>query len=120
MEIKKLNLLPYPSSIGSPKIDISDLELSKYHEATKINEYFRGKFSELLDEYEKLLEDFEINKKICESNYKFIPVIGNTYFLYEREDGSIFLSLIDPLYWNKKFICKVKYNSSFKWDLIKE
>lgn len=120
MELRKLNLLPYPSSLGSPKIDISDLELSKYQEATKINEYFKGKFSELIEQYDNLLKDFELNKKICESDYKFIPVIGHIYFLYERDNGSIFLSLVEPSFWKMKFICKVKYNSNFKWDLIKE
>lgn len=120
MEKRKLNLLPYPSTLGSPKIDISDIEVSKYQEVTKINEYFKGRFSEIVEQYEKLLEDFELNKKICESDYKFIPVIGHTYFLYERENGSVFLSLIEPSFWRMKFLCKVKYNSSFKWDLIKE
>lgn len=120
METKKLNLLNYPSSLGSPKIDTSDLEVSKYQEVLRMNEYFKGKFDELVQSYEELLSDFELNKKIYTSDYKFIPTIGQICFLYERNDGSYFLSIIEPSQWNQKLICKVKYNSNFKWDLIKE
>jgi len=117
---KKLNLLSYPSSLGSPKIDTSELEVSKYREILKVNEYFKGKFDEILNSYEDLLVDYEINKKVFSSDYKFIPTIGEIYFLYERNDGTCFLSLIEPTHWNFKLIYKVKYNSNFKWDLIKE
>lgn len=120
MKTKKLNLLNYPSSLGSPKIDTSELEISKHQEVHKMNHFFKGKFEELVKEYENLLLDFELNKKILSSDYKFIPSVGQVCYLYERKDGSFFLSIIEPTQWKKKLVCIVKYNSNYKWDLIEK
>lgn len=114
------SLLPYGGHIGAPKIDISDLQLSKHVELNKINHYFKSKFDDLLIEYQNLLDSYTINETVTKSDYKFIPIVGETYYLYQREDGTNFLSIIEPSTWNKKLIYKLKYNSNNVWDLIRE
>ena len=114
------SLLPYGGHIGAPKIDISDLQLSKHVELNKINHFFKSKFDDLLIEYQNLLDSYTINETVTKSDYKFIPIVGETYYLYQREDGTNFLSIIEPSTWNKKLIYKLKYNSNNVWDLIKE
>lgn len=114
------SLLPYGGHIGAPKIDISDLQLSKHVELNKINHFFKSKFDDLLIEYQNLLDSYTINETVTKSDYKFIPIVGETYYLYQREDGTNFLSIIEPSTWNKKLIYKLKYNSNNVWDLIRE
>jgi hypothetical protein len=114
------SILPYGGHIGAPKIDISDLQLSKHVELNKINHYFKSRFDELLNEYQNLLDSYNINEMITKSDYKFTPIVGETYYLYQRDNGSNFLSLIEPSTWNKKLVYKVKYNSNNVWGLINE
>ena len=114
------SVLPYGGHIGAPKIDITDLQLSKHVELNKINHFFKSKFDDLLMEYQNLLDSYNINEMVTKSDYKFIPIVGEIYYLYQREDGTNFLSIIEPSTWNKNLIYKLKYNSNNVWDLIKE
>ena len=45
----------------------------------------------------------------------FIPVIGETYHLYQREDGTDFLSLIEPNSWKQVHMGSFRFETSRKW-----
>jgi len=51
-----------------------------------------------------------MESKIYDSKFNFEPITGMNYHLYEKVDGSLFLSIIDPSDWNKKHL------GSFKLD----
>ena len=53
-----------------------------------------------------------------ESEYNFQPLLGEEYFLYERDNKNLFLSLIKPTEWNKKYIGSFKLMNNGKWDKI--
>ena len=63
----------------------------------------------------KLIENFEWNKLVYASDYKFEPEKGKVYFLYQKEDETLFLSLIEPEMWDKIFIGAFKLDSENKW-----
>lgn len=116
----KFNLLPYGNHVAAPKIDISELNLTRNSDLAKVNHFFKGKFDELLEDYQKLIESYNVNELVYNSDFKITPIVGEIYYLYQRIDGSHFLSMIEPNFWDKKLIYKLKYNSNCTWDLIKE
>ena len=54
------------------------------------------------------------------SKYKFEPIIGEIYHLYEDSNGNRTLSLIGPTEWNKKHLYSVIFNSDMTWTKLPE
>ncbi len=111
--------LAYGSDLGAPVIKIDDVKGWRTREVTNVNHQFETKYNELQEEFKKLLHDYDLNQFIYSKvEYSFIPVIGNVYYLYKRDDDSCFLSLIEPNQWNKKFIFAVGLDSNNKWNKL--
>jgi hypothetical protein len=108
-------ILPYASNLGAPAIKPDDTVGWRVEQAVKTNNYFRTKYEEIREEYRQLIEQFEWNKLVYESDYRFIPVKGHTYYLYQRKNRTLFLSLISPHEWNQFFIGAFKLDSEDKW-----
>ena len=113
-------LLPYGSNVGAPAIKQEDVSLWKNEKVNKTNQYFHTRYEEIKEEYRKLIEEFEWNKLVYESNFKFTPIKGHTYHLYQKEQGSLFLSLIEPELWNQIFVGSFKLDSNDKWIKIND
>jgi hypothetical protein len=109
------NILPYATNVGAPAIRIDDLVSWKSRGITTVNKELAGKFDELKNQYQNLVEEYEWNELVYTAKFAFEPVIGEIYHLYVGKDGSNFLSLIGPLEWNKEHIGTFKMNSDKKW-----
>ena len=99
-------------------IKIDDVEGKVYEldnwnpeQATQVKNHFTERFKELKNTYDELIEDFNWNKIVFESEINFTPVMGKTYYLYETDRR--FLSLISPEEWGDK---KINYIGAFKQD----
>jgi len=112
-------LLPYGSNIGSPAIQVSNIEHWKEPRILNVNKQFEDKFEELKKEYQKLIDEYKWNDLVYKSKFSFEPVIGKIYHLYYADNGKIFLSLISPNEWKKEHIGSFKYNHDNKWEKIK-
>lgn len=111
--------LAYPSNVGAPAIRIDDVKGWRTREVANVNHKFEAKYLELKEEFQKLLEEYDLNQFIYSKvEYNFLPVIGQYYFLYQRDNGSFFLSLIEPNQWKRKFIFEVYLDSNNKWNKI--
>ena len=108
-------MLPYGSNISAPSIKPDDVSLWRSEKILKTNQYFETKFNEIKDDYKKLIENFEWNKLVYASDYKFEPEKGKVYFLYQKENETLFLSLIEPEMWDKIFIGAFKLDSENMW-----
>ena len=108
-------LLPYGSNVGAPVIKQEDVSLWKNEKVNKTNQYFHTRYEEIKEEYRKLIEEFEWNKLVYESKFTFTPIKGHTYHLYQKEQGGLFLSLIEPELWNQIFVGSFKLDSNDKW-----
>ena len=108
-------LLPYGSNVGAPTIKQEDVSLWKNEKVNKTNQYFHTRYEEIKEEYRKLIEEFEWNKLVYESKFTFTPIKGHTYHLYQKEQGGLFLSLIEPELWNQIFVGSFKLDSNDKW-----
>jgi len=111
-------LLPYGSNVGAPSIIPDDIETWKTDQAIKTNQYFNARYEEIKQEYRNLIEQYEWNKLVYQSQYSFKPIKGHTYFLYQRENNTLFLSIIEPWFWDQLFIGAFKLDSEDKWHKI--
>ena len=109
------NVLAYPTNVGAPAIKMDNVVDWKNIGMRNVNKEFESKFNELKAEYEKLMEEYEWKEILYNAKYSFEPIIGETYHLYLAKDGSNFLSLIHPDFWNKEHIGSFKLNSNKKW-----
>jgi len=112
------SLLPYASNVGAPAIVVEDIKHWKQTRVTNVNKQFLSKFEELKQEYQKLIDEYKWNDLVYKSKFSFEPVINETYHLYSRDNGELFLSLIESNRWTQNYIASFKYNHDNKWIKI--
>ena len=115
---KKPNLLPYGSNVGAPSIKPTDISSWKDEKVVTTNHYFSSRYDEIKKDYLKLMEEYEWNTLVYNAEFRFKPVMGKVYFLYQKDDGKLFLSLIEPNEWYKIFIGAFKLISDNRWEKI--
>ena len=108
-------IMPYGDSVAAPKIDIPNTNAWVSQQSIDVNNYLSTKFIELKEEYAKLIALYKWNELVNKSEFSFIPIKGHTYYLYQREDERLFLSLIEPEYWEQLFVGEVTLDSDNKW-----
>jgi|TARA_R110002060_G_scaffold6674_2_gene10115 hypothetical protein len=111
-------LMPYGDSVAAPKIDIPNTNAWVAQQSVDVNHFLSTKFLELKKEYAELIALYKWNELVNKSEFSFIPVKGHTYYLYQRENEKLFLSLIEPEYWNQLFVGSVTLDSDNKWIKI--
>ena len=109
------SLMSYPHHVGSPQIVPTDLTPFKRNGTTKANKMFDRRYKELIKEAETLQESFIITQEVYDSSYKFEPIVGEIYHLYEDNNKTKFLSLIEPTSWNKIYLYSAVLNSDMTW-----
>ena len=111
-------LLPYGSNVGAPAIKTTDIGAYKQEKLNKSNKYLKAKYDEIKQEYLDLIEAAKWNELVYTSDFKWEPIKGETYYLYQQPDESLFLSIIEPEYWNQIFIGAFRLNSNDIWEKI--
>ena len=101
--VEDRRLKSYPTEIGSQKFSPDDIQLFKIEKTSKLKHHFSSKFSELQSEYKKLIEEININERLYLAKHSFEPIPGKSYYLYIKENGEDFLSLISPKEWGGRF-----------------
>jgi len=114
------NLMEYPHHVGAPQIVPTDLTPFKRNGTDKVNKIFNRRYHELIKEAETLQKSFIVNQEVYDSSYKFEPIIGEIYHLYEGYNGRNTLSLIGPKEWNQKHIYSAVLNSDMTWTKLPE
>lgn len=111
-------LKPYATNVGAPKITTTDTTGWKIRSITKINHKMSAGYLKLKAEYQKMMDEFEYNSLIFNSDFSFEPVISEVYHLYQREKGNNFLSLIAPDQCNFKHIGSFYLNADQTWEKV--
>lgn len=109
------SLLPYATNLGAPVIVPENVSTWKNEKIQKTNHYFQKKYKEIKEQYDELLKEFEWNSIVYGSKYNFQPIIGETYHLYRRQDGELFLSIIKPTEWKQEYVGEFELDSENKW-----
>jgi hypothetical protein len=111
-------LLPYGSNVSAPSFKPTDLTTFKQNGLSKVEKVFDRRYKELVEQAETLQKSFMITQEVYDSKYKFEPLIGEIYHLYEDSDGGRTLSLIEPKQWKRKHLYSVILNSDMTWTKI--
>lgn len=96
-----------------------DIESWKGKIEPEFKHYFQEKYNALIRQYEELVDEFNINKLVYESNINFKPLIGHVYYLYEREDGKRFISLLSQkeTRW-EGYVGAFRLKTQYTWERI--
>lgn len=107
----------YGTTLSAPNIKKDDISVFLQQSGTKVNHYFDQKFTEIKSELESLISLYELNQMVYNSELRFEPVMGYTYHIYERQNGTKFISMVGPSEWNMPYICSVTLNTDGQWVL---
>jgi hypothetical protein len=109
-------LKSYPTELGSQKFSPDDISLFKLEKASKLKNHYNSKFVEIQKEYQKILDEIQVNERLYLADHSFEPIPGHSYYLYSKDNGE-FLSIISPQEWGNKyeFIGKFQFLSDGRW-----
>lgn len=122
-------LLPYAHTAGSAVIKPEDMGKAKGRAVLAMRQQTDRQMNQLYEQMEvlakqaKLLsERKEISERIYDAAMGFEPIINQTYYLYEKEDGTDLLSLVSPEEWGKSFkysryLAKVLLLADHTWEV---
>jgi cellobiose-specific phosphotransferase system component IIA len=79
----------------------------------------------LAEQAKKIQARIEVSERIYQASIAFEPLINHRYFLYQKEDGTDFMSMIAPEEWGRKkdwahFVAEVKLLADHTWEILRE
>lgn len=122
-------LLPYAHTAGSAVIKPEDMGKTKGRSVTAMRQQTDRQMNQLYEQMETLAKQAkalaqrrEISERIYDAAIGFEPIINETYYMYEKEDGSDLLSLVAPHEWGRSFkysryLAKVLLLADHTWDV---
>tara|TARA_B110000263_G_C15286352_1_gene500985 strand:- start:867 stop:1268 length:402 start_codon:yes stop_codon:yes gene_type:complete len=110
-------LMPYATTNNSPIIKIPNVDTFKKKGVEKVSKHFQAELQELQEMIKKFIITASDTQAVYSANFKFDPIIGEIYHLYEDSKGD-FLSLISPNDWDKKHLGSFRLNSDYKWHRV--
>jgi hypothetical protein len=122
-------LLPYAHTVGSAVIRPEDKGKIKSRALTAMRQQTERQMSQLYKQMQLIAEQaneikkrVEISEKIYSSEIGFEPIVGETYYLYEKPEGTNILSMIGPNEWGskipyQKFISQATLLADHTWDI---
>lgn len=125
-------LLPYAHQSGSAVIKpedkgkITGRAVAAMHSQTDMQMAQIYQQMQLLADQAKSIQNrVEISERIYRTPMNFEPLINHIYFLYEKEDGTDFLSMVAPEEWGRKqrfsrFLAEVKLLADHTWEIIRK
>lgn len=128
---KQMSVLTYSSSVGGAVIKPTEEGVIRHKSLTAMEEQTNMQLGQIRKQIELLaLQAQEIQKRkelsmmIYGAKLSFQPVIGQVYYLYEKKDDAILISMISPAEWGggsgpfKRFIAKVRLLADHTWTEV--
>ena len=125
---KQMSVLPYAASVSGAIIRPTEEGVIRHKSLTAMEEQTNMQLEQIRKQIELLaLQAQEIHKRkelsgiIYSAKLNFSPVIGQVYYLYEKNDGSHLLSMISPREWGggagpfKRCVASVKLLADHTW-----
>lgn len=122
-------LLPYAHTAGGAVIRPEDMGKTKGRSVTAMRQQTDRQMNQLYEQMETLVRQAkalaqrrEISERIYTATVGFDPIINETYYMYEKEDGTDLLSLVAPHEWGRSFkyvryVAKVLLLADHTWDV---
>jgi len=110
------HILPYGSNNSAPAIVLPDTDLFKSERGANAGNYFTQKLDEINAEYQRLVDLANDTDIVYNSQYNFVPRVGQVYYLYSTGD-SLVLSMIEPWKWDvHQFIGSFLFTADNTWE----
>ncbi|WP_341665930.1 DUF2452 domain-containing protein [Vibrio sp.] len=110
------HILPYGSNNSAPAIVLPDTDLFKSERGANAGNYFTQKLDEINAEYQRLVDLANDTDIVYNSQYNFVPRVGQVYHLYNT-GNSLVLSMIEPWKWNTyEFIGSFLFTADNTWE----
>ena len=88
--------MPYGDSVSAPAITKVDTTGYRQVKSKEASAKLRGRYEELQEEFRQLVATSEDTQRMYDATVSFVPIIGHTYYLYRRENGEEWVSMIAP------------------------
>lgn len=122
-------LVPYAHSVGGAVVRPDDMNLVKSRAQKAMEEHASQQMGQIVEQIkllakqaEKIKKNVEISKDIYQAEIGFEPVIGETYYLYQKNKKTKLVSLIAPEEWGQnnqyEFIAKIKLLADRTWQVL--
>jgi hypothetical protein len=123
-------LLPYAHTSGSAVIKPEDMGKTKGRAVLAMRQQTDRQMNQLYEQMEvlakqaKMIADRKIiSERIYDAAMGFEPIINETYFVYEKEDGTDLLSVVAPEEWGRsfkysRFLAKATLLADHTWDVF--
>lgn len=124
---KQMSVLPYASSVSGVAIRPTKEGMIRHQALTAMEEQtnmqldqIRKQIELLARQAQEIIKRKELSLMIYEAKLNFKPVIGHSYHLYEKQDGSYILSMLSPQEWGesapfKQFIASARLLADHTW-----
>ncbi len=125
---KQLSVMPYSTSVSGAVIKATEEGVIRHKALTAMEEQTNMQLDQIRKQIELLAiqaQEIQMRKELSMIIYgakiSFVPVIGHTYYLYERADETHVLSLISSKEYGggagpyKKFVAPVKLLADHTW-----
>ncbi|SEP58703.1 DUF2452 domain-containing protein [Neolewinella agarilytica] len=123
------HLLPYAHERGGASIKPMDqgkvvgLAMSAMYEQTDMQlDQIKAQIELLARQANEIQNRMTISERIYEAEMGIDPIVGRTYHLYTRKDGTNVLSLVSPEEWGPKipfaFVATIKLLADHTWDIL--
>lgn len=122
-------LIAFPHTVGGALIRPEDTGKLKGRALSAMREQTGRQMKQLYqqaqllaDQAREIQKRAKVSERIYTSQMSFEPLIGHSYYLYERKDGTDLLSMVGPEEWGrsqpfKKFLAKVTLLSDHTWEV---
>jgi len=123
-------LISFPHTVGGAVVKPEDQGKVMGRAMTAMKEQTEHQLQQLYDQMQVLVKQAKeiksrvlISEEIYQSEINFEPIIGQTYFLYERKNKNGVLSMISPDEWGnhlpyQSFVAEVKLLADHTWEVI--
>lgn len=124
---KQLSVMPYSTSVSGAVIKPTEEGVIRHKALSAMEEQTNMQLDQIRKQIELLAlqaQEIQMRKElsmiIYNAKLSFTPVIGNTYYLYEKHDETHMVSMISPKEWGgtgpfKKLVAQVKLLADHTW-----
>ena len=124
---KQMSVMPYSTSVSGAVIKPTEDGVIRHKALSAMEEQTNMQLDQIRKQIELLAlqaQEIQMRKElsmiIYNAKLSFTPVIGNIYYLYEKQDETHTVSMISPKEWGgtgpfKKFVAQVKLLADHTW-----
>ena len=123
-------LISFPHSVGGAVVKPEDKGKIKGRAMSAMKEQTERQLNQLYDQMHTLVKQanniknrVRVSERIYMAKMSFEPIIGMTYYLYQKENDDDLLSMISPKEWGAKmpfklYLATIQLLSDHTWEVM--